>query len=150
MTARKLLVGYATVMAVLGLLYYRLQPLWSDAAWLLIGLTSSAAVLVGVAVNRPRRRAPWVLLSLATLAFTIGDTSYQVLTNVLHQENPFPSFPDIFYEIYYLLLVVALVRLPHSRRSQRDRTALLDQLANRGGPIRHTSLRLSLAHRATT
>jgi hypothetical protein len=96
-TTRRLLVGFAVVMAVLGLLYYALPPLSSDAAWLLIGLTSSAAVLVGIAVNQPRRRSPWVLLSLATLAFIAGDSSYAVLTDVQHQENPFPAFPDIIY-----------------------------------------------------
>ena len=68
----------------------------------------AAFVVVGIAVNRPERKAPWILLSLATLAFISGDTGYAVLTEIQHKENPFPSWPDIIYEVYYVLLVVPI------------------------------------------
>lgn len=118
--------SYALVMATLLALFYGL-PRYNNVAWTLLGVTSAAAVITGVIRNRPRRKAPWILLALGLLTFIAGDTLYNIYTDVLGWENPFPSAADVLYQLFYGLLVIALLMLPRSS-ARRDRSAILDTL----------------------
>src|SRR5262245_3471561 len=80
--------------------------------WAAIGLSSVAAVVTGVVVYRPRRPLPWLLLALALLLLTAGDTTYLVLTQVLGESRPFPSLSDVFYLATYPFLIGGLLLLP--------------------------------------
>src|SRR5512142_954918 len=53
--------------------------------WPAIGLSSIAAVVVGVLVHRPRRVLPWLVVAGALLTFTVCETTYHVLTDLLHR-----------------------------------------------------------------
>src|SRR5437870_2820114 len=64
--------------------------------WASLGLSSVVAILVGVRRNRPEQPLPWYLLAGAVGTFAAGDFTYNVLTLVLHQDNPFPSVADGF------------------------------------------------------
>jgi diguanylate cyclase (GGDEF)-like protein/PAS domain S-box-containing protein len=46
------------------------------AVWALLGLSGTAAIVAGVAVNRPARRAPWLLLAGAGLMLAVGQVSF--------------------------------------------------------------------------
>src|SRR5579859_4257207 len=103
-------------------------PRFHIVLWGLLGLNASAAVVVGVVKNRPQRRLPWLFVAGALATFVTGDVVYDLLTNVLHQQNPFPSVADGFYLATYPLLVFGLVGMVRARSRVRDMGALLDAL----------------------
>jgi PAS domain S-box-containing protein len=130
-SARRLLIGYGLWMVALNIVYFRF-PNQKLVFWSLIGFSAAAAVLVGMLRNRPRRRTPWVLVSIALAVFTAGDTTYLVLTQIRHEVNPFPSFADVLYLAMYPLLIVAMLLLPRSSTG-RDRAGVLDALVLTAG-----------------
>src|SRR4051812_25413101 len=64
-----------------------------DSLWLWppVGLSAVIATFLGIRRYRPAKPAAWYLLATSELCFVSGDTTYRVLTLVLHQVNPFPS-----------------------------------------------------------
>ena len=131
MSTRRLLTGYGLWLFALNIAYF-LFPGQKLIFWSLIGFSAAAAVLVGMFRNRPRRRTPWVLVSIALAVFTAGDTTYLVLTQIRHEANPFPSFADVLYLAMYPLLIVAMLLLPRSSTG-RDRAGVLDALVLTAG-----------------
>jgi len=123
------MVGFGGLMIVLALLFYRIPGLHM-LLWSAIGAASAGAVVLGVVRNRPRRPLPWVLIAAGLLAFTLGDTTYNFLTSVLDQEQPFPSAADAIYlGLFFPLLAAGVVGLARSGAANRDRASLLDALA---------------------
>ena len=97
--------------------------------WGLLGVGSAGAIVVGVVRNRPEHSMAWVLLVLGVGTFAAGDITYDVLTEFLHQSNPFPSIADAFYLATYLFLAAGLVAMVRSRRRRdSDIGPLLDAL----------------------
>jgi len=84
------------------------------------------ATVIGVRRHRPRQPVAWYLLAAALLCFTAGDTSYNVLTQVLQQEDPFPSVADLFYLLTYLLFAAGIFLIIRSRSASRDIPSLID------------------------
>jgi diguanylate cyclase (GGDEF)-like protein/PAS domain S-box-containing protein len=123
--ARRLLITFWIWIAVLACAYFLIGH--SVVVWAGIGLSSAAAVIVGVTLHKPRRRLPWLLLAVALVLLTAGDTTYLVLTQTLGQANPFPSLSDIFDLATYPFLIAALLLLPRSTRV-RDRGGIFDAL----------------------
>ncbi|GAA2629711.1 aminotransferase class I/II-fold pyridoxal phosphate-dependent enzyme [Streptomyces vastus] len=107
---------------------YLTVPSRHTTSWALIGLGSVAAILVGVHRNRPTHRWPWLLLAAANLAFTGGDTTYNILEAAFNEENPFPSLADVFYLSTYPLFAAGIFGIIHFRFPARDRAGLLDAL----------------------
>jgi diguanylate cyclase (GGDEF)-like protein/PAS domain S-box-containing protein len=117
---------------VLTIAFYAL-PQWSMFTWAAIGLSSAAAVLLGIRLHRPSTRLPWVLLSGVLICFTAGDTTYNILTVYLHAHDPFPSLADAFYLAVYPMLAAALLILIRARSGGGNRAALLDALLPTAG-----------------
>ena len=107
---------------------YLLVPSWHTAAWAMIGLGGVAAILLGIHLHHPARRWPWLMLAAANLAFTAGDTAYNILESVFDQQNPFPSVADVFYLSTYPLFAVGIFGFIHFRCAARDLAGLLDAL----------------------
>jgi diguanylate cyclase (GGDEF)-like protein/PAS domain S-box-containing protein len=104
-------------------------PRYHVYLWGALGLGSAAAVVVGIIRNQPTRRSAWVFVALGVAAFAMGDISYDVLTEFLHERNPFPSIADVFYLATYLLLSTGLILMVRSRRRRDgDSGAALDAL----------------------
>jgi diguanylate cyclase (GGDEF)-like protein/PAS domain S-box-containing protein len=103
-------------------------PAYSMYSWAAIGLSAVIAVLVGVRLHRPARRLPWYLLAAVLACFTAGDTTYNILTDFLGRQDPFPSLADVFYLAVYPMLAVALVVFVRARSGVDNRAALLDAL----------------------
>ena len=112
---------------------FYLVPQLSMFTWAAIGLSGAAAVLLGIRLHRPSRRLPWVLLSGVLVSFTAGDTVYNILTDYLGKENPFPSLADGFYLAVYPMLAAALLILIRARSGANNRAALLDALLPTAG-----------------
>ncbi|MDQ6698293.1 MAG: aminotransferase class I/II-fold pyridoxal phosphate-dependent enzyme [Actinomycetota bacterium] len=96
--------------------------------WGLLGWSASAAVVVGAFRNRPGRRLPWLLIAAALALFVSGDMTYDFLTEVLHQRDPFPSAADVFYLATYPLFACGLLALLRARHPGRNLGSLLDPL----------------------
>src|SRR5690242_10408094 len=99
--------GYLATMVVLVVANFALPSL-HILLWSAIGYSSVAAILVGVHLHRPRRRAPWYLLAGAVACFITGDLTADVLTRVLGREGT-PSVADGFYLAVYALIAAALI-----------------------------------------
>lgn len=127
MWTRRVMVGYTAWIGVLTLGYF-LRPEWHLVTWALIGLTCVAGIVTGVIIHRPSHIAPWLLLAAANLAFTAGDTTYNVLTSVLGERNPYPSPADALYLATYPLFAAGLIGFLRHRGNGRDRGGLLDAL----------------------
>ena len=95
------MLGYFIWMVFLVEVYYQLPGL-RVVAWALLGLSGVGAIVAGVFINRPARKAPWLLLAAANLSFIAGQTSFLVMTR-LNIEVPFPSFADALYLLEYPL-----------------------------------------------
>ncbi|GAA2589220.1 hypothetical protein GCM10010399_19120 [Dactylosporangium fulvum] len=125
MLTRTLSAWFAAWMALLTVAFY----LWPDMHmlwWGAIGLSSTAGVVVGVLVHKPRRRWPWLLLAAALFMFGAGDFLYNLLTDVFGLDNPFPSFPDALYLAMYPLVAGGLLGFIRSRTGRSNRDSLLD------------------------
>ena len=96
-------VAFLVIAAGLTRSYY-VFPAYQSPLWTCLGLSAVAATVAGVRRNRPRKPVAWYLLAAAELTFVAGDTSYNVLTQVMHQDNPFPSVADLFYLLTYVFI----------------------------------------------
>ncbi len=124
---RHVLAGYFIWVTLLIVAYYWLPSLRAEA-WGLIGLSGVAAIVAGILINRPARKAPWLLLAGANLSFTAGQVSFLVLTQIVQAKVPFPSFADVLYLLEYPLYAVGLLIFIRWRTPHRDRRSLVDAL----------------------
>ncbi len=122
-----MLAGYFVWVTLLAAVYYGLPSLRVEA-WGLIGLSGVAAIVAGVVINRPARKAPWLLLAGANLSFTAGQVSFLVLTQIVAAQVPFPSFADVLYLVTYPLYAAGLLIFIWWRTPDRDRRSLIDAL----------------------
>jgi diguanylate cyclase (GGDEF)-like protein/PAS domain S-box-containing protein len=113
-------------MALLVVTYYRVPGLRAET-WGLLGLSGVAAIVTGVVINRPARKAPWLLLAVANLSFIAGQTSFLVMTK-LKIDIPFPSFADALYLLEYPLYAAGVFLFIRWRSPNRDRRSLIDAL----------------------
>ena len=128
MTSRRhVLAGYFIWVTLLIVAYYELPSL-RVATWGLIGLSGVAAIGAGIVINRPARKAPWLLLAAANLSFTAGQVSFLVLTQIMGAKVPFPSFADVLYLVTYPLYAAGLLIFIWWRTPDRDRRSLIDAL----------------------
>ena len=125
-TKRYVLGGYAAWIALLIAVYYDVPGLRVEA-WGLIGLSGVTAILAGLVLNRPTRKAPWLLLAAALACFAAGQLSFLIAAKrdlVL----PFPSFADVLYLSEYPLAAAGLLIFIYWRTPDGDRRSLIDAL----------------------
>ena len=92
-------------------------------------LAAALLILVGVWLNRPARRSPWVLFATGLFTFTVGDMIWTFYEVVRKTAAPWPSFADVLYLAGYPLFCAGLMALIRSRRIRgRDRGALIDAI----------------------
>jgi diguanylate cyclase (GGDEF)-like protein/PAS domain S-box-containing protein len=127
LTARGMLACYFSWMALLVTLHYALPRLRTEAAPL-IDLTGAAAIVIGVLLNRPVRRAPWFMIAAANLTGALGLLTARVQRTVTGAPLPFPSFGDVVYLLEYPLFVAGLVLFIRARSAERDMRSVLDAL----------------------
>ncbi|HEY6493044.1 MAG TPA: EAL domain-containing protein [Trebonia sp.] len=133
-TGGRVLAGYAGWMALLVVVHYAfagVRPVTSG----LIEVSGLAAIVAGVAINRPAWRTPWVLLGVASLTGIIGDVSAHAVAAVTHTAIPFPSFADVIFLAEYPLTAAALALFIRTRSTERDVRSMIDALILLVGPI---------------
>jgi diguanylate cyclase (GGDEF)-like protein/PAS domain S-box-containing protein len=84
--------------------------------WGLLGVSSALAIVFGTARNRPARRGAWVVIAMGVATFAAGDITYDVLTEFMHEVNPYPSLADVFYLATYVFLSTGLLLMVRARR----------------------------------
>ncbi len=102
-------------------------PQYHVYLWGALGLGSVAAIVTGILRNKPTHRVPWVVIALGVTTFALGDITYDLLTEFLHEVNPYPSVSDAFYLATYVLLAAGLILMVRSHR-RKGGGALLDAL----------------------
>jgi diguanylate cyclase (GGDEF)-like protein/PAS domain S-box-containing protein len=117
--------------ALLATAYYGLPGLRAEA-WGLIGLSGVAAIVAGVIINRPARKAPWLLLAAAMTSFVTGQVSF-LAAEFAGIRLPFPSFADVLYLATYPLYAAGLLIFIWWRTPDRDRRSLIDALTLTAG-----------------
>ncbi|MFF4055867.1 putative bifunctional diguanylate cyclase/phosphodiesterase [Streptomyces sp. NPDC001668] len=98
-----------------------------------IGVVGVFGIVLGVFLNHPVHRLPWLLLAAGNLAFVAGQATQIILIELLKDEIPFPSIADGFYLAAYPLYAAGLLSLVHWRTSWRDRVSLVDALTLTAG-----------------
>ena len=81
-----------------------------DIAYCLIGLSSAAAILVGVRRNRPTHPAVWYLVATGTATWALADILYGWYQQPA-QIAPLPSLGNVLYLAAYPLFAAALLLL---------------------------------------
>jgi len=74
----------------------------------------------------PRFALAWFFLALGCLVFSLGNIIWSVL-EVFRHVQPSASVADVFYLLFYPLVIVGLLLIPHERFSRKERlTTWLD------------------------
>ena len=122
---------YAIWVVFLIAAYYGLPALRIET-WGLISLSGVIAIVAGTVLNRPARKAPWLVLAAAQASFAAGQLSFLIAAKrgvVL----PFPSFADALYLLTYPLYAVAFLIFIKCRSPDKDRRSLIDALTLTAG-----------------
>src|SRR5579863_900970 len=93
-------------------------PKYHVYLWGLLGVGSAAAIVFGILRNKPAHPGAWIVIATGVACFASGDITYDVLTEFLHQVNPYPSLADVFYLATYLFLATGLVLMVRARRNR--------------------------------
>ncbi|MFE9444684.1 putative bifunctional diguanylate cyclase/phosphodiesterase [Streptomyces sp. NPDC006602] len=91
-----------------------------------IGVTGVIGILLGVFLNHPAHRLPWLMLAAGNFAFAAGQLAQIIL--IQFHEPTFPSIADGFYLAAYPLYAAGLLGFGHWRTGRRDRASLVDAL----------------------
>jgi diguanylate cyclase (GGDEF)-like protein len=95
-----------------------------EVLYVLLGLSSGLAIVVGVRRHRPARPLPWWLMAAGQVTWALGDVVYILLEHV--GAAPFPSVADALYLLAYPLLAVGFGLLVRGVRTGRDVDGLID------------------------
>ena len=122
---------YAIWVVFLIAAYYGLPGLRLET-WSLISLSGVIAIVAGVALNRPARKAPWLVLAAAQASFAAGQLSFLIAAK-LGVVLPFPSFADALYLLTFPLYAVAFLIFIKCRSPDKDRRSLIDAMTLTAG-----------------
>ena len=107
--------------------YYGLPGLRVET-WGLIGLSGVSAIVAGVVINRPARKAPWLLLAGRQPELYRRPDQLPRPDADQGAKVPFPSFADVLYLLTYPLYAAGLLIFIWWRTPDRDRRSLIDAL----------------------
>ncbi|MET7691783.1 EAL domain-containing protein [Streptomyces sp. NPDC005483] len=98
-----------------------------------IGATGVIGIVLGIFLNHPAHRLPWLLLAAGNCAFAAGQATQIILIELRQEDISFPSIADGFYLAAYPLYAAGLLSFVHWRTSWRDRASLVDALTLTAG-----------------
>jgi diguanylate cyclase len=89
-----------------------------------VGGSAVVVALIGVAIHRPERRLPWLLMAIGQASFVVGDILWNYYEAV--GETPFPSMADVLYLAGYPFIAGGLLLMIRRRLGDGDRGGVLD------------------------
>lgn len=95
-----------------------------DLLFILASGLATIGMLYAARHSHGRSRNSWLILSAAQISYTFGEIAWTVMEVALHQ-NPFLSFADIGYFMFYPLFALSILILPSVPLSSRDRLKIL-------------------------
>ena len=96
-----------------------------DALYVVIGLSSVAAICAGLMKNRPTARGPWWFMLSGLALWVLGDAVDSWQRDIAHRDV-YPSVVDAFYLVGYPVIAAGLWLLHRRSGRGRDRAGLLD------------------------
>ncbi len=99
--------------------------LGQDGLYVAIGLSSMAAIFVGLTKNRPASRAPWWFMLAGLALWVLGDAVDSWQRDIANRDV-YPSIVDAFYLVGYPVIAVGLWLLHRRGGRRKDRAGLLD------------------------
>ncbi|MFI5896807.1 hypothetical protein ACIA5D_42575 [Actinoplanes sp. NPDC051513] len=92
-----------------------------------IGMSAAVAIVVGVRRNRLLVRWPWYLMAAARVCFALAEIVYWIQTFAAGGDV-FPSYADVLYIGFAVMMAIAVVGLVRARRPGKDLPGLLHAL----------------------
>ena len=77
----------------------------ADILFNLVGISSPIAILIGIRLNRPAQKLPWLLFAAGQAFFVAGDILTYNYPAIFGTDLPFPSLGDPLYLAVYLSLI---------------------------------------------
>jgi diguanylate cyclase (GGDEF)-like protein len=117
---------YAAGIAIATLVFLLLPAgeLVQDTVYDTVALSAAVAIILGLRMNRPAHRWPWLLIAAGQATFFIGDVLWVIYAEM--GVEPFPSPADVFYLAGYPFIAAGLILGIRSRLGGGDRSSLLD------------------------
>ncbi|GIJ52257.1 hypothetical protein Val02_91430 [Virgisporangium aliadipatigenens] len=117
---------YLPACLVLVAVYFALpDSLLRAGVWAAFGTLVVAAIVVGIARNRPPHPLPWLLIAVSQASTTVGDTiGYGA--EMTAGDGTVPPLADLWYLLSYPFLGAGLLIFIRRRTPEGDRSALLD------------------------
>ena len=117
---------YLVAMAALVPAYYLVaHGLVDKFVYDFFSFSSVTAMLIGLKIDRPAKRGPWVAFAVGTAMWGFGDIS-QLAYTLAHASVPIPSVADVLYLLGYPVLGFGMVSIVRSRTPKAQMTATLD------------------------
>ena len=123
----RVLWGFAALMTMIIIAHYALPSMRLET-WALMGATSVGAIVTGVVINRPVRKAPWLLLAAAIGCAAVGQVGHLIGVRATGGADTGPTLVDAVYLLEYPLYVLSLIAFIRSFGSIRDRRSTVDAL----------------------
>jgi PAS domain S-box-containing protein len=120
--------GYTAWILVLAASYAAF-PGMRAPAWALIGASGAAALVAGVALHRPARGEPWLLLAGACVCLAASQTSFLITSGAPRASTPAPWIADGLALAACPLAVAGLAIFLRWRAPGRAGQGVLDALA---------------------
>ncbi len=92
-----------------------------------VGFISVVLLLVGVAINKPTPRQPWMWFAAGLSSFLLADVIYYIIELTSGDDGPpFPNLADFFYLMMYPLMIVGLTKMVQAVSPNRNTPTFID------------------------
>ena len=118
-----LAVGVAAIVLSMGM-----PDIMKMAMLSIVQFSGGIAVLTGVWLFRPAKRAGWMLMAAGCLLLGAGAGSWLVYVQILNKPIPYPGWSDALFVPGYLGLAAGLAVMIRQRTPAREASAILDAL----------------------
>lgn len=99
----------------------------SAVIYQLVGTSAAVALLVGVRLHRPARRAPWAVMAAGLALWSVAD-GLGAWWALAVDDEAFPTPADAVYLLGYVVVTIGIAQLIRAGRRGADPAATLDSL----------------------
>jgi signal transduction histidine kinase len=98
------------------------------AVFNVIGVSAVIAIVAGLLIQRPSRKAPWIMFAVGQTLFVTGDVLAYNYKQLFGHTLPFPSVADVAYLGVGPTIVIGLALLIRQRSQGRDWGSAIDSV----------------------